>query len=278
VVEDNVFVGNTAMEGGGVRFCFFYGPIPEPAIRRNTLLDNEASMYGGGIAVNAADPVIENCTLDGNSAGVSGGGFYATECTEAPELRNSIIANSTSGGGVAAVDAPVTTAFCDVWNNTGGDYVGCAPGPTDFSVNPLYCGEVSRDLTLRDDSCCLPENNTWGVLVGAHGAGECGTSVAQQSSDEVTLRLHTPYPNPSGGPVTLSYELAVPAGAVELTVLTVGGRVVRRLPASPGTAGRHEVVWDARDAHGRPVAAGAYLVRGRACGATGYCGIVIVRR
>ena len=74
VVEDNVFAGNTALEGAGARFCFFDGVIAEPPVRRNAFFDNEALTKGGGIAVYSADPVITNCTLDGNSAGDAGGG------------------------------------------------------------------------------------------------------------------------------------------------------------------------------------------------------------
>ena len=72
LIADNVFAGNTAWEGAGMRLCFFTGALAEPVVRRNTVLDNEAISAGGGIAVYSADPVIENCTLDGNSAGSTG--------------------------------------------------------------------------------------------------------------------------------------------------------------------------------------------------------------
>lgn len=273
-----MFAGNTAWEGAGARFCFFFGVIAEPSVSWNTFLDNEAGNLGGGMGIYSADPVVANCTFDGNSAGSLGGGVYAAACEEAPSLLNTIVANSTSGGGVALVDAVLTTAYCDVWGNTDGDYVGCAPSPTDFSADPLYCDPVNRDLTLRDDSPCLPENNMWEVLVGAHPAGGCGTSAGWEHAGDPSFRLDSPFPNPARGPVTLSYELASSAGAVELTILTVGGRVVRRLPAAPGSAGRHEVVWDARGENGRPVASGAYLVRGCAAGRTSYRGVVVLNR
>ena len=271
-----MFADNSALEGGGIRFCFFIGALPEPTIARNTLVDNDALTLGGGIAIYDADPVIENCTLDGNDAGTSGGGLHAAQCSTAPLVTNTIVSNSTSGGGVALDSAVLTTSFCNVWSNEGGDYVGCTPGPTDISEDPLYCSIVSRDLTLRDDSPCLPGNNPWNELIGAHEAGGCGTSVDGTVSEGGLFQLSAPFPNPAAGPVALGYEISEAGVVVELTVLTVAGRVVRRLEVTPGEPGTHEVVWDARDAHGRPVAAGAYVVRGRAAGHTSYRGVVIL--
>ena len=279
MIEDNVFAGNTASEGGGVRFCFFYGPIAEPPVRRNAFFDNEAlGKYGkgGGIAIYDADPVITNCTLDGNSAGSIGGGVYATHCTNAPVLANSIVTNSGSGGGIAVESALLTTSLCNVWGNAGGDYVNCAPAPDDMSANPLFCGPVGRDLTLRDDSPCLPENNEWGALIGAYGAGGCGTSVDGALPAERSFALHPPFPNPTRGPVTLSYEILAPAASVEILILNVGGRVVRRLEAAPRTSGEHRLTWDGTDEDGRQVASGVYLIRGRAAGQSGYRGLVVV--
>jgi hypothetical protein len=281
LIEDNVFVGNSALEGGGIRFCFFTGGILEPTIRGNAILDNEATLVGGGVAVYDADPVIENCTFDGNGAGQSGGGVHVAD-TRGPErlsatLVNSIVTNSTSGGGLAGPSAQLTTARCDVWGNTGGDYVGCGPGADDFSTDPLYCDPPGRDLTLRDDSPCLPENNEWNILIGAYTAGGCGTSVAGEEVAVPSFRLLPPFPSPSSGLVTLRYTLEERA-PIELAVVTVSGRVVRRFTGLPGTAGEHSVVWDGTDAQTRPVASGVYLVRASAGTRREYRAVVILRR
>ncbi len=276
-----MFVGNTAAEGGGARFCFFLGPIPEPPVRRNAFFDNEALGKfgkGGGIAIYDADPVITNCTFDGNSAGNIGGGLYANQCASAPVLANSIVTNSESGGGVAVENGLLVTSLCDVWNNAGGDYVNCSPAPDDMSADPLFCSPATRDLTLRDDSPCLPGNNQWSALIGAYGAGGCGTSVGGEQSSEAPFRLHPPFPNPARGPVTLSYDLPDPAASVELLILSVDGRVVRRLERASGSGGEHLMMWDGTDGSGRPVAPGVYLVRGRAAGHASYRGVVVLGR
>jgi FlgD Ig-like domain len=74
------------------------------------------------------------------------------------------------------------------------------------------------------------------------------------------LRFAPPEPNPSGGRTTLRYELPAPAH-VDLTVYSVQGDRVRTLEAGPAAAGPHVLAWDGRDARGRAVAAGVYLVR-----------------
>ena len=55
--------------------------------------------------------------------------------------------------------------------------------------------------------------------------------------------------------------LGVPAGAVDLRVFDVGGRIVRTLAAKPYGAGRHRVSWDGRAGDGRDLAPGLYFVR-----------------
>ena len=170
------------------------------------------------------------------------------------------------------------TSLCDVWGNVDGNYVNCAPAPNDISQDPLYCDALDRDLTLRDDSPCLPENNAWNALIGAYGAGGCGTSVAGGEGVGRSFRLHPPFPSPSSGPVVLSYSLDDPVATVDLDVLSIGGRLVKRFLRLPGTAGAHELTWDGTNEEGLSVASGVYVVRGSTGGRPKYRGVVILRR
>jgi hypothetical protein len=279
-VEDNVFFGNTANEGGGIRFCFFTGVIAEPTIRRNAVFDNTALTKGGGMSAWDADPFIENCTFDGNSAGVIGGGVHVSDDAVPPQeatLLNSIVTNSVSGGGVANEGAALTMAYDDVWNNAGGDYVNCSPGSLALSADPLFCDPPDRDFTLRDDSPCLPWGNPWGVLIGAYGLGDCGTSAGNDTVPG-SFRLEPPFPSPARGPVVLTYQVPAPGTEVALTVLTVSGRAVRHLRDVPRRAGSHRVIWDGADDAGRPVASGVYVIKGSADGVSAYRGVVVLRR
>jgi flagellar hook assembly protein FlgD len=66
-------------------------------------------------------------------------------------------------------------------------------------------------------------------------------------------------PNPAPG--RTSFVLDVDrAGPVRMSVVDVRGRLVRRFEDSLATPGSRTVMWDGRDAAGRRVPAGVYLV------------------
>jgi len=46
-----------------------------------------------------------------------------------------------------------------VWNNTGGDYYGIAPGPHDISSNPRLVDPASGDFHLRSTSPCINQGD-----------------------------------------------------------------------------------------------------------------------
>lgn len=67
-------------------------------------------------------------------------------------------------------------------------------------------------------------------------------------------------PNPFTAQVTIGYDVGK-AGATRIDVFGVDGRHVRRLLDDARPAGRGHVVWDGRDAAGRRVAPGTYVLR-----------------
>jgi len=71
-------------------------------------------------------------------------------------------------------------------------------------------------------------------------------------------RLRPNYPNPFNPTTTISFDL-VSQGRVNLAVYGIDGRLVRIIADEVYSAGRHEKVWDGRDAAGRSVASGTYL-------------------
>jgi hypothetical protein len=82
------------------------------------------------------------------------------------------------------------------------------------------------------------------------------------------LTLGMPRPNPARGR-DVFFDIAVPRGLgtpFEIHVLDVRGRLLRRLHSGPLAAGPHAIAWDRRDAHGRQVAAGLYILRVKTAG------------
>jgi hypothetical protein len=74
------------------------------------------------------------------------------------------------------------------------------------------------------------------------------------------LALEAPVPNPAGDAARFSFALPR-AARTRLEVLDVAGRRVRLLADHDFTAARYEFGWDLRDAAGRRVAPGIYLLR-----------------
>ncbi len=156
-------------------------------------------------------------------------------------------------------DALTITHSC-VFGNASGDSL---PGHhyDNLFVDPLFCDFGGGDLTLRDDSPCLPGGNPWGVSIGALGAGGCGTDVPAEEPLQASFRLHRPTPNPSCGPFSLAFDVPIVGCSVEISIYNARGALVRRLTAMPPGPGRHEVTWDGCGTNGTRAAAGGYFVR-----------------
>lgn len=113
---------------------------------------------------------------------------------------------------------------------------------------------------------------------GLHGSDSLAAAPQPQPGDESPmLALRALRANPSAG----SFAFAVEArgdGPATADVLDARGRRVRRLVAMPGGDGATaELAWDGRDAQGRAVAGGTYLVRVRQGGREGVRKVTIVR-
>jgi hypothetical protein len=74
------------------------------------------------------------------------------------------------------------------------------------------------------------------------------------------LQLAAPAPNPANPRTTIAFALAEP-GRTSLVVYDLRGRRLLAVADEVMGAGAHEVVWDGRDATGREVPSGTYIVR-----------------
>jgi len=78
-----------------------------------------------------------------------------------------------------------------------------------------------------------------------------------------TLDLPAPYPNPAHETLQLAFGVQADrdGAALELAIYDLAGRRVRLLAHGAAHAGRGTARWDMRDASGRPMPGGVYLVR-----------------
>ena len=102
-------------------------------------------------------------------------------------------------------------------------------------------------------------------------------AVAEQGAPGAQLPLLEPVrPNPIRAQGEIAYTLRA-GGEVRLTVVDVAGRVRAVVTYRPQAAGRHTTRWDGRDADGRALPAGVYLLRLETAGRVTSRKVVIAR-
>jgi len=170
-LTDVDFLTNHAGYAGGGLYCSgsFRGR-EQPSLDRVKFLENTARV-GGAAALDASSPSIENASLARNAA--TAGGIIHCENGSSPTISHSIIAFSPSGGAVTCAEAnePRTNRCCIFGNADGDD--PCGIQSDNLFTDPLFCDVNGGDLTLCENSQCLPDNNAWGELIGARESG-CG--------------------------------------------------------------------------------------------------------
>lgn len=90
----------------------------------------------------------------------------------------------------------------------------------------------------------------------ARRPGRIGSGPAAAES----TRLFHGFPNPFNPQTTIPFSLAE-AGRVTIRVYNVLGQEVAELVDEGLASGFHRIVWDGRDATGRGVSSGVYLIR-----------------
>ena len=210
-----------------------------------------------------------NVTWSGNEAASGGAVHWTAVDPTYSTITRSILAFSSQGEAIVC-DGPSypTITHCCVYGNAGGDSL-CGDYHDNLFVNPLFCDADSADFTLRDDSPCLPENNVWGELIGAHGLGSCPTGIPEIPEEMPTrFALYPASPNPSEQATSIAFDLPE-SESMTLTVFDVAGRRVRTLANDKlFPAGRHTLHWDGCDDSGEAVASGVYFYRIAAPGFT----------
>ncbi|MFC1572458.1 hypothetical protein ACFL6M_02555 [Candidatus Eisenbacteria bacterium] len=175
-LTDLVFSGNFCGGTGGALVVIFGASVLEGCtFYSNHAADNAGAIWCGG---SDAVSVVSNCTLAGNSGGTAGSIYANAHCTMS--LENCIIAFGTQGVSVYCADeSDVTLSCCDVYGNSGGDWVGCLAWQQGIAGNihadPLFCGLESGDLTISCYSPCAPDHHPDCGLIGAWSVG-CGAT------------------------------------------------------------------------------------------------------
>lgn len=179
VIRNCVFYQNTATDGGGVAIYSGSNPaITDCVFRENTVgnsgggsnlhtasatytrcvfINNDAGSMGGGIRSTQADFTLVECTFYGNEATFGSGVEVRYNSTVI--MQRCIVSDGQQGRAVYCSSSTATLSCCNLYNNAGGDWIGCVSGQAgtdgNMSENPLFCDAAGGDLTLAANSPCL---------------------------------------------------------------------------------------------------------------------------
>jgi len=97
-------------------------------------------------------------------------------------ISRSIIAFSEEGNAICRLEDSYAYAEHSIaYGNEGGDWL--YGGDLNIYGDPLFCGAYAGDFALCENSQARPDNNPWGVLMGASSAscGPCDSQVRRVS-------------------------------------------------------------------------------------------------
>jgi len=186
LVDSCQFVQNTA-EALGSALWQAYGLVE---VSNSVFWDNHGG--DGGALYSEGRCRIRSCTFTRNStawyAGVLSFGGYSW-------LEDVLVADNLSKS-MACLGCPVSLSCCDIYGNSGGDWVPCIADQYgingNFSADPLFCDADVGDFTLRADSPCLPGQHPDGSdcgLIGAFGEGCAGPTSVERATWGAVKRL-----------------------------------------------------------------------------------------
>jgi hypothetical protein len=243
----------------------FYSVASNPVIVGCLIAGNTSTLGnggGGGITSSSVLRLI-NTTISENQCAQDGGGVWIY--VSSIEITNSIIwANSPNS---LSVNGSASVAYTDVaggWAGIGNldldpEFVGSGPEPYALAELSPCIDTASPDTTGLD----LPDLDLAGNPRIANGRVDMGAFeyTALTGIPAATFAsLQPAFPNPFNPQTQMSFSLPWPQ-FIEMTVYDLAGLRIGDLARGNYDAGEHASVWDGRDAHGRAMPSGTYLVR-----------------
>jgi len=160
--------GSAAGQRGGV--CYAW--LSRIEISDAALLASSAGSSGSAVYTLNSNLSLQRLTIAANSAAQATLDFGdQTTAT----LGQCLIAANTGSGLKRANTAVVALSCCDVYGNSGGNFVNFPVDPIDadgnISRDPIFCDPDGGNFLLDSGSPCLLVHNTCGLLIGYFDTG-----------------------------------------------------------------------------------------------------------
>ncbi|KPA19103.1 secreted protein containing PKD domain protein [Candidatus Magnetomorum sp. HK-1] len=163
VIIDTLINSNKASngQGGGI-----YASQAEPRIESSSLKYNQASLGAGIVWKNSNFPITRRCYIQGNVAGVGGGGIYAVQ-TIAPQVINTLIADNRATNGAGLYLNKTSSAnilFSTIANNTSVSGTGCGVYGVDLApglmvLNSIFKNQGGDEVVLSTSEAAQISNS-----------------------------------------------------------------------------------------------------------------------
>jgi hypothetical protein len=290
LIEHNVIADNDAMYGGGIVMNWTSGTIRNNVVVRNRVYPAVAgapTFNGGGLWLSGPNPasfgptVVEHNVIAFNDSRAAGGagtaGGVLLQQTGLTVRHNIIWGNTqqagpgwSNQGGVTLTNSGYNDSEGQLLNGTGNVSVDPLLDPATFALGAgspaIDAGDPAPAANDPEGAApgfaAPPAQGTVRADMGVYGGPYARTladipTAANDGPGAAGLHLRAT-PNPFAESVALTFELAA-AGPVTARVYDVRGAHVTTLAGGLRPAGPQALVWDGRDAAGRPAAAGVYL-------------------
>jgi parallel beta-helix repeat protein/predicted outer membrane repeat protein len=162
----------------------------------------ETIARGGAVycSVNGFSIQMDQNTFVNNHADEGSAIYIGSSGGAVVNIGNSLFAENSSVEGTVdgSASATIDLECCDIWGNSGGDWIGIISGQNgsegNISADPLFCDYSSDVFTLHADSPCAEENAPGCGQIGALGV-DCAPSgqeiysvLADGSGDYATIQ------------------------------------------------------------------------------------------
>ncbi len=295
IIRENVCTQGSRGHGAGI----YIGTDCNAYVLSNLIYNNKTQSgswnYGAGLLIYSGAHVINN-TITGNSCSGGnwnyGGGINVYDSTSTIE-NNIIVSNSASSGGGIYVGTGdhALLLYNDVWNNSGGNYVGISPGANDISSDPFFAAGPLGDYYLSQiaagqgqDSPCLDYGSVTAeslgldtyttrtdtvpdsavVDLGYHYPTGYPASVEESKQVSVAVRIST---SPSPVHSSCRIELCLKyQERISLCIYDGTGRLQRVIFEGNLNAGMHSWNWAGNNTYGIKLPSGSYFLILRTAG------------
>ena len=310
----NLIRNNTSIYGGGICCNASSASIINNLIINNSALSFEKDTslddggYGGGIECDARSKLtVVNNTLDDNYAYIYGGGIDIHGSSHVL-FYNNIVSNTNQGDGIYVHSSTDTAliSYNNFWNNFEDDIDGIVNSaigdttwgnnrngtPCDTFYNIFRNPEFVNGYHLDSSSACvnagdnnapdLPEFDYDGnprvvdfVDMGAceYQGGGSGNKNAKivgntdsnnpplPTSVPKEFKLSQSYPNPFNPVAVIEFTIGneQPYSRITLKIFNITGQLVRTLVDEEKTPGTYTVTWDGKNNSNEEVASGVYF-------------------